>query len=178
MLDLTAFVTLGVLAVASGFGVFSVNSMARATFLLALSFVFVGGELIVLNLEYLGILTVLMMIIEMAIMVVFMIMFMMNPAGLMPMSMFHNKAGSMAIAVGTFVALAAGIFLVPWPQRPAALPPSDVTRALGESIMGGKMLVMLTVSPVLFAAMVGAVLLATSSGRYSTAGRHDGAGRT
>ena len=69
-------------------------------------------------------------------MAVFMIMYMMNPAGLMPMTMVHNKVGSAAIAVGTFVVLAAGILLVDWPSRQGE-PPPDPTFALGEALMGG-----------------------------------------
>ncbi|ATO13647.1 NADH:ubiquinone oxidoreductase subunit J [Micromonospora sp. WMMA2032] len=160
-----AFVVLAVVAVASGVAVFTVDSMARATFALALSFVAVGGELLLLDLGYLGVVTVLMMVMEMAIMAVFMVMFMMNPAGLMPMSMLHNRRGALAVSVGVFVVLAAGSVLVPWPTRRGE-PPADPTRALGEAVMGSKMLVMMAVSAVLFATMVAALVLATARGRY------------
>ncbi|MFI6133792.1 NADH-quinone oxidoreductase subunit J [Micromonospora sp. NPDC051141] len=163
------FVVLALVAVASGVAVFTVDSMARATFALALSFVAVGGELLLLDLGYLGVVTVLMMVMEMAIMAVFMVMFMMNPAGLMPMSMLHNRRGALAVSVGVFVVLAAGSVLVPWPTRRGG-PPADPTRALGEAIMGSKMLVMMAVSAVLFATMVAALVLATARGRYDRAG--------
>ena len=84
---------LGVLAVALGIAVFVVDSMARATFALLGSFLAVAGVLLVFDLVYLAVVTALMMTIEMAIMAVFMIMFMMNPAGLMPMTMVHNNRG-------------------------------------------------------------------------------------
>jgi NADH:ubiquinone oxidoreductase subunit 6 (subunit J) len=163
-----AFLILALIAVASGVAVFTVDSMARATFALALSFVTVGGELLVLNLAYLGVVTILMMVMEMAIMVVFMVMFMMNPAGLMPMSMLHNTRGALAISGVTFLVLAAGAVLVPWPTRRGA-EPADATRALGEALMGSKMLVMMSVSAVLFATMVSAVVLAVARGRYGQA---------
>jgi len=163
--ELVASVVLAVVAVAAGIAVFVVNSMARATYALALSFVAVGVELILLDAAYLGVVTVLMMVMEMAIMAVFMIMFMMNPAGLMPMSMVHNKRGSLAIAVGTFAVLATGSLLVPWPARARSVP-VDPTRALGESIMGPKMLVMMGISAVLFATIVAALVLAAASSRY------------
>lgn len=166
------FLVLAVTAVASGVAVFTVDSMARATFALALSFIAVGGELILLNLAYLGVITVLMMVMEMAIMVVFMVMFMMNPAGLMPMSMLHNKRGALAISVGAFLILAVGAVMVPWPARRGAAP-ADPTRALGEAVMGSKMLVMMTVSAVLFATMVSAVVLAVARGRYEQPGPAD-----
>ncbi|WP_431918856.1 NADH-quinone oxidoreductase subunit J [Micromonospora wenchangensis] len=163
-----AFVVLALVAVAAGIAVFTVDSMARATFALALSFVAVGGELLLLDLGYLGVVTVLMMVMEMAVMAVFMVMFMMNPAGLMPMSMLHNRRGALAISVGVFVVLAAGSVVVPWPARRGG-PPADPTRALGEAIMGSKMLVMMAVSAVLFATMVAALVLATARGRYDRA---------
>ncbi|MEU4666195.1 NADH-quinone oxidoreductase subunit J [Micromonospora chalcea] len=163
-----AFVVLAVVAVASGVAVFTVDSMARATFALALSFVAVGGELLLLDLGYLGVVTVLMMVMEMAIMAVFMVMFMMNPAGLMPMSMLHNRRGALAVSVGVFLVLAAGSVLVPWPTRRGE-PPADPTQALGEAVMGSKMLVMMAVSAVLFATMVAALVLATARGRYDRA---------
>jgi NADH:ubiquinone oxidoreductase subunit 6 (subunit J) len=165
MMLLLAFAVLAIVAVAAGIAVFTVDSMARATFALALSFVAVGGELLLLNLAYLGVITILMMVMEMAIMVVFMIMFMMNPAGLMPMSMLHNKRGALAISVTAFVVLAAGSLIVPWPAR-RGTPPADATKAVGEAIMGPKMLVMMTVSAVLFATIVTALVLATARGRY------------
>jgi NADH-quinone oxidoreductase subunit J len=169
MLVTVVFWVLALAAVASGIGVFRVDSMARATFLLLASFLCVGGELLLLGLAYLGVLVVLMMIMEMVIMAVFMIMYMMNPAGLMPMSMLHNQRGSLAIAVGVFVTLAVGIFLVPWP-RAATGPPPDPTFALGEALMGSKMLVMLVLGVGLFATMIAAVVLATHRGRYDRYG--------
>ena len=163
------FAVLALIAVAAGITVFVVDSMPQATFALALSFVAVGAELITLHAGYLGVITVLMMVMEMAIMAVFMVMFMMNPAGLMPMSMLHNRRGALAISLGTFLALALGAVLVPWPDRRGQAP-ADVTRALGESIMGPKMLVMIGISTVLFATMVSALVLASARGRYD----HDG----
>jgi NADH:ubiquinone oxidoreductase subunit 6 (subunit J) len=156
-------------SVVTAVAVFRVDSMARATFALLASFVFAAGTVLLLNLAYLGVLVVLMMIMEMVIMAVFMIMYMMNPAGLMPMTMVHNQKGSVAIAVGTFIALAAGILLIPWPQRDGA-PPPDPTRALGEALMGSKMLVMMVLGLALFATMVATVVLSTKRGRYDRYG--------
>jgi len=163
------FWVLALVAVAAGAAVFWVDSMARATYALAISFVAVGAVLLTLHLDYVGIITVLMMTMEMAIMAVYMIMFMgMNPA-LMPMSMVHNKWGAAALATGTFAVLATGAFLVPWPARRGS-PAPDLTTALGESIMGSKMLVMMTVSPVLFATIVAALVLAAPRTRYDRLG--------
>ncbi len=159
----------GALALVSGALVFRLDSMARVTFALLASFVFVAGEVLLLGLGYLGVVIILMMVMEMVIMAVFMIMYMMNPAGLMPMSMFHNTRGSAAIAGGLFVALVTGIFLIDWPQR-AGRPPADPTRALGEALMGPQMLTMMTLGLTLFATIVATVVLATHRGRYERFG--------
>ncbi|RKS75073.1 NADH:ubiquinone oxidoreductase subunit 6 (subunit J) [Actinomadura pelletieri DSM 43383] len=159
------FWVLAVAAVGFGVAVFVVDSMARATFALLASFLCVGGELLLIGLSYLGVLIVLMMIMEMLVMVVFMVMYMMNPAGLMPMTMTHNARGALAISGGAFVALAAGIFAAPWPER-AGRPPSDPTFALGASIMGPKMPVMMVLGIAILATMIASVVLATSRGRY------------
>ncbi|GAB3230979.1 hypothetical protein GCM10027447_25780 [Glycomyces halotolerans] len=164
MWETVAFGALAVLAVVSGALVFRVDSMARATFLLLASFLFVAGEMLLLDLHYLGALTVLMMTVEMAIMVVFMVMFMMNPAGLEPMSMVHNRRGALAVSVAVFLGLAAAALLAPWPEG-AASRPADPTRQLGEAIMGPKMLVMMIVGIALFTTMIAATVLATARGR-------------
>ncbi len=163
------FAVLALVAVASGVAVFRVDSMARATWLLALSFVAVGAVLLLLDLDYLGLVVVVMMVMEMGVMAVFMVMFMMNPAGLMPMSMVHDKSRAMTVAVGTFVVLAGGALLVDWPQRQGPLP-ADVTRQAGQGIMGGKMLVMIVVGAVILATMVSALVLSSPRGRYERLG--------
>jgi NADH:ubiquinone oxidoreductase subunit 6 (subunit J) len=169
VLEAIAFWLLALIAIASGYGVFSVDSMARATFLLALSFVAVGLALLILDLDYLGIVSVLMMVMEMAIMAVFMVAYMMNPGGLMPMSMLHNQRGAGAIAIVVFLLLGAGSMLVPWPQR-TGRPPADPTFQLGMGIMEQKGLVMVSVGALLFATMVTVVVLAAARGRYERYG--------
>lgn len=160
-----AFWVLAVAAVGSGVAVFIVDSMARATFSLLASFLCVGAELLLIDLHYLGVLVILMMIMEMLVMAVFMVMYMMNPAGLMPMSMVHNRRGALAVSGVLFAALAAGIFAIPWPER-AGRPPRDPTFALGESIMGSKMLVMMVIGIAILATMIATVVLAAHRGRY------------
>lgn len=162
------FIVLAVIAVAAGAMVFVVDSMARATYALAVSFVAVGLSLLVLRLEYLAVITVLMMIMEMAIMAVFMIMFMgMNPA-LMPMSMVHGQRPALLASGLVFVLLVLAILLVRWPT---GSPPEPATvNALGQTMMGPKMLAMVTVSPVMFATIIGAVSLASARTRYDRLG--------
>ncbi|HZI97960.1 MAG TPA: NADH-quinone oxidoreductase subunit J [Actinomycetales bacterium] len=160
---------LGIVAVGTGIAVFRVDSMARATFSLLASFLAVAAMLGLLGLTYLAVVTALMMTIEMAIMAVFMIMFMMNPAGLMPMTMTHNQRGSFVAGTTTFVVLTAGVWLVDWPARGGSLP-ADATRQLGEAIMGSHMLVMLVIGIGLFATILAGTVLATARGRYDRFG--------
>ncbi|MEJ6556205.1 NADH-quinone oxidoreductase subunit J [Microbacterium esteraromaticum] len=163
------FWVLGVTAVLSGAAVFWVNSMARATYALAISFVAVGLQLLLLDQAYLGIITILMMVMEMAIMAVYMVMFMgMNPA-LMPMSMVHDKRLSLVIAIVTFALLATGILLTPWPSG-SPTPTEDVTRALGMALMESKMLAMVVLSPVMVATIIAGVSLSRHRGRYDRYG--------
>jgi NADH:ubiquinone oxidoreductase subunit 6 (subunit J) len=148
-------------AVATGIAVFRVDSMARATFALLASFLFGGVTVLLVELTYLGVLVILMMIMEMVIMAVFMVMYMMNPAGLMPMTMVHNQKGALAIAVGTFAVLAAGIYLVDWPTSRAPRP-EEPTMQLGEALMGPNMLTMIVLGLALFATIIATVVLATN----------------
>jgi NADH:ubiquinone oxidoreductase subunit 6 (subunit J) len=159
----------GAVAVLTGAAVFVVDSMARATYALALSFVAVGLQVLLLEQTYVGVIVILMMVMEMAVMAVYMVMFMgMNPA-LMPMSMVHGKRAALVASVGTFVLLGAGALLVDWPARRGA-PAADVTRALGEELMGPKMLVMAVISPVMVATIVAGVVLAAHRTRYDRMG--------
>ena len=160
-----AFWALAAVAVAGGIAVFRVSSMARATFALLASLLAVGGTFLLIDLRYLGVLIVLMMVMEMMVMAVFMIMYMMNPAGLMPMTMTHNRRGAAAIAGVVFALLAAGALAVPWPAVKGR-PPADPAHALGLSLMGPKMLVMMVLGVAILATMVSTVVLATGRGRY------------
>ena len=164
-----AFWGLGLVAVISGAAVFYVDSMARATYALALSFIAVGLQVLFLQQNYVGVVTVLMMVMEMAVMAVYMVMFMgMNPA-LMPMSMVHDNRRALAAAVATFVFLASGILLIHWPARQGQ-PPQDVTMALGEELMGPHMLTMAVISPVMVATIVAGIVLAAARTRYDRFG--------
>ncbi|WP_458040591.1 MULTISPECIES: NADH-quinone oxidoreductase subunit J [Bacteria] len=159
------FWVLGVLAVAAGVAVFRTDSMARATYALAVSFIAVGVQVVLLEQSYLGVVVILMMIMEMAIMAVFMVMYMgMNPA-LMPMSMVHSKRAALIVSVAAFLVLGAGALFVPWPTRPLE-DVAGVTEAIGEAAMESKMLVMLAISPAMLTTIVAGVVLTHPRSRY------------
>ncbi|RAV06911.1 NADH:ubiquinone oxidoreductase subunit J [Mycolicibacterium sp. GF69] len=169
MITHIVFWTTAFVAVAAGAAVFWVDSMARATYALAASFVAVGVAVLLMQQNYIGVIVILMMVMEMAVMAVYMVMFMgMNPA-LMPMSMVHSKRLALAIAVAAFALLAAGTLLVDWPAR-RGVPADDVTAALGEALMGPQMLVMIVISPIMVATIVAGVVLAAHRTRYDRFG--------
>lgn len=169
MVAVVVFWLCSVIAVAAAIAVFVVDSMARASYALAVSFIAVGAILLVFGLDYLGVITILMMIMEMAIMAVFMVMYMgMNPA-LMPMDMTHAKRPALAVSSATFLGLAAIVVLTRWPDG-RAVDVGDATRELGVALMESKMLVMLTIGPVLFATIVAGIVLSNPRGRYDRMG--------
>src|SRR5690625_4644181 len=112
-----AFWVLAVIAVAAGVAEFVVDSMARATYALAVSFLAEGVQILLLEQSYLGVITILMMIMEMAVMAVYMVMFMGMNAALMPMNMNHGKKTEIGVSVGVVVLLAGGALLIPWPTQ-------------------------------------------------------------
>ena len=148
--------------------VFRTDSMVRAAFWLLASFAGVGALLILMNLQFLGLILLLMMAGEMAIMAVFMVMFMMNPAGLNPMMMVHQHRGSIVAGVAAFLGLAGVGIFGSFPRR---LPtdPNGVTGQLGVELLGDSMLVFQTAGVVLLATMIGAIAIAGSRGRFGSA---------
>lgn len=148
---------LGVLAVLAAVLVFRLSSMARVTYALLAVFLFIGVELILLGLHYLGVVVILMMTIEMVIMAVFMIAYMMDPGGLMQMdmSMVRNRRTALVVSVAVFVLLAAAISVVDLPS-PRARTLADPTFQVGASLMGDQMLTMVTLGLALFATIVAA----------------------
>ena len=148
--------------------VFRTDSMVRAAFWLLASFAAVGGILLLLELQFLGFVLILMMAGEMAIMAVFMVMFMMNPAGLNPMTMVHQHRTSIAAGIVAFLGLGlvavGGVFPVVPRLRDA-----DVTAALGSELLGGSMLVFQTAGVALLATMIGAIAVAGARGRFGDA---------
>jgi len=162
------FWTFAAAGVISAYLVFRVDSMVRAAFWLLGSFLAVGAILILLEARFLGLVLLLMMAGEMSIMAVFMVMFMMNPAGLNPMTMVHQHRTAVIAGVVAFAGLAAaGVFT----EFPDARAPQErtTTAALGEELLGNSMLVFETAGFTLLATMVGTIAIATRRGRYGDA---------
>lgn len=164
MIDV-AFIVFAVAAVVSGYRVFRTDSMIRASFLLLASFLNVGAVLVLLVAEYLGTALWFMMTVEMVVMALFMVMFMMNPAGLNPMTMVHQPRLAAAAGVVAGAGIWAVALFAEFPDAPLD-EGRDTIRALGRELLGPSMLVFETAGVTLLATMVCAVALSSSRGRY------------
>jgi NADH:ubiquinone oxidoreductase subunit 6 (subunit J) len=164
----TLFWVFAAAAVVTGWLVFRTDSMVRAAYWLMASFVAVGAILLLLNAQFLGLILILMMAGEMTIMAIFMVMFMMNPAGLNPMTMVHQHRASIISGAGAFLALAVVGLFAEFPDRP--LPAGiDPTVDLGVELLGESMVIFETAGVALLAVMIGAVALVSKRGRYGIA---------
>ncbi len=155
-------------AVVAGIQVFRTDSMVRAAYWLLASFLGAGVVLVLMGAQFLGLVLILMMAGEMTIMAVFMVMFMMNPAGLNPMTMVHQHKVAIAAGIVAFLGLAAVGLLGRFPERPAA-DAAGATAALGSELLGGSMLPFETAGVALLATMIGAIALASRRGRFGPA---------
>ena len=162
------FYGLSLLAVVSGWRVFRTDSMVRASFLLLVSFIAVGLIMLILAAPYIGFATVFMMAVEMMVMALFMVMFMMNPAGLNPMSMVHQQRTAIAAGAVLFAGMTAAVLVSDLPSSPVPLD-KDVVRDLGFELLGDSMLIFETAGVTLLATMVATVVLSSRRGRFGDA---------
>jgi NADH-quinone oxidoreductase subunit J len=151
------------LMIATGYFVFSTDSMARAGLLLMASLAFEGLIFLALASEFLGVLMLLMMAGEMVIMVFFMVMFMHDPGGWMGMDMTHQKRLSHGIAGAVGAGLVAIAFATGWVEAPA--PGAADIRDIGFEVMGRSMLIFLLAGIAILFAMVGGTMIARQGGR-------------
>jgi len=163
-----AFYCLAAIAVYSGWRVFRTDSMVRASFLLLLSFLAVGAIMLLLGAVYLGVALFFMMAVEMMVMALFMVMFMMNPAGLNPMSMVHQPRLAAGAGGVAFVALAGMALVADFPE-PATAVTADPVADLGTELLGDSMLVFESAGVALLATMIGVVVLSARTGRFGPA---------
>lgn len=155
-------------SVIAGYRVFRTHSMVRAAFYLLASFAGTGGILVLLGAEFLGMVLLLMMAGEMLVMAIVMVMFMMNPAGLNPMTMVHQNRTAAVAGFVAFLTLAAVGLLGPFPDRPAT-DPAAATEELGVELLGDSMLVFQTAGVALLSTMIGAVVIVGRRGRFGIA---------
>ncbi|MDQ6680157.1 MAG: NADH-quinone oxidoreductase subunit J, partial [Pseudomonadota bacterium] len=156
---------LGIASVVCGWRVFSTDSMVRASFLLLLSFVATGLMMLPMAAAYIGMATIFMMAVEMTVMALFMVMFMMNPAGLNPMVMVHQKRFSVGAGVAAFGGLAVVTLMTDFPVDPVAADRAVIVD-LGSELLGSSMLIFESAGVALLATMVGVVILSSRAGRF------------
>lgn len=155
-------------SVVSAWRVFRADSMMRAAYWLLAAFAGVSGVCLLLGAEFVGLILLLMMAGEMTIMVVFMVMFMMNPAGLNPMTMVHQHRVSIAAGVFAFLGLGAVALFGAFPRAPRG-DPAQATAELGRELLGDSMLIFETAGVTLLATMIGSLAVASHRGRYGYA---------
>lgn len=168
MIEELASWVFAVAAVVAAWLVFRTDSMVRAAYWLFGSFVGVGLLFVVEDARFLGLVLLLMMAGEMTIMAVFMVMFMMNPAGLNPMTMVHQHTTAKVAGVISFAGLAFVGVVAEFPNRPQAVG-ADATAELGEELLGDSMLLFEVAGVTLLATMIGAIALASKRGRFGDA---------
>jgi NADH-quinone oxidoreductase subunit J len=164
--QLVAVLAFGLLAVGLGAGVFRTSSMMRSALSLLGSMAALGALFLALEVEFLGVLQLMMMATEMAIMAIFMVMFMMDPGGLGQMEMTHQKR--LAIVAGVVAALAglAMALLPAWaPVASIAPQPAVQVHDLGIELMSRSMLIFETAGLSILLAMIAATVLAIGRNR-------------
>jgi NADH:ubiquinone oxidoreductase subunit 6 (subunit J) len=148
--------------------VFRTDSMVRAAYWLLASFAGVGLVMVAMHARFLGLVLVLMMAGEMTIMAAFMVMFMMNPAGLNPMSMVHQHGTAKIAGVVAFAGLAFVGLVADFPERSVAAD-AEPTAELGRELLGDSMLIFELAGVTLLATMIGAIAIAAKRGRFGDA---------
>ncbi len=163
-----AFGVFAAAAVFAGWRVFRTDSMVRASFFLLSSLVASAAIMLLLAAEYLGFALIFMMGLEMTVMALFMVAFMMNPGGLNPMTMVHQKPVALVAGWVVFVGLAAVGLLADFPDQPVTAVATAIEE-LGVELLGDSMLVFESAGITLLATMIGAVALSSRRGRYEDA---------
>lgn len=151
----------GFAAVAFGAEVFRTSSMVRSAFSLLGSMVAIGLIFLALEAEFLGVLQLMMMAVEMGIMAIFMVMYMMDPGGLGEMDMAHQKQASRAVGIAGAIGALVVVLLVDWGDIASDVPdPTSQLRGLGIELMERSMLIFETAGVTILTAMIAATVIA------------------
>lgn len=143
--------------------VFHTKSMVRSALALLGSMAALGVVFLTLEVEFLGVLQLMMMATEMTIMAAFMVMYMMDPGGLGQMEMSHQKRAALATGAAGVVATLALVVLTPWGAAGSRAPaPARQLHDLGIELMGRSMLIFETAGITILLAMVAATAIAVA----------------
>jgi NADH:ubiquinone oxidoreductase subunit 6 (subunit J) len=114
-----------------------------------------------MQVEFLGVLQIMMMATEMSIMAIFMVMFMMDPGGLGEMEMTHQKRLSLITGLVAFVGAVAVAVFVDWGPAVSIGPDAaQQTVDLGLELLGRSMLIFETAGITILTAMIAATAVA------------------
>lgn len=156
-----AVTVFGALAVAFGVEVFRTSSMVRSALSLLGSMAAIGLMFLALEAEFLGVLQLMMMAVEMSIMAIFMVMYMMDPGGLGAMDMAHQKQASRAVGAAGGIGALLAVLLIDWGDTVPDTPdPTSQLRGLGIELMTRSMLIFETVGVTILTAMIAATVIA------------------
>jgi len=151
----------GLAAVWFGIVVFRTHSMMRSALALLFSQTALGAMFLSMQVEFLGVLQIMMMATEMSIMAIFMVMFMMDPGGLGEMDMTHQKRLSLAAGFVTFAGAVAVAVFSDWGLLATTAPDAtQQTVALGLELLGRSMMIFETAGITILTAMIAATAVA------------------
>ncbi len=155
-----AFGLLAVLVLVSAFWVVTLRNLFRAALSLGLVLVGVAGLFIVLEAEFLAFVQILIYVGAVLVLVVFAIMLTARLHGDPAASAGRARIPAAVASLGLFAVLVAMTQSIVWPQDPSAEAVQVV--ALGQQFMTSLILPFEVISLVFVAAIVGAIVLATS----------------
>jgi len=151
----------GLAAVWFGIVVFRTFSMMRSALALLFSQTALGAMFLSMQVEFLGVLQIMMMATEMSIMAIFMVMFMMDPGGLGEMEMTHQKRLSLIAGFVSFVGAVAVAVFVDWGPVASTFPDAtQQTVELGLELLDRSMLIFETAGITILTAMIAATAVA------------------
>ena len=151
----------GLAAIWFGVVVFRTFSMVRSAIALLFSQTALGAMFLTMEVEFLGVLQIMMMATEMSIMAIFMVMFMMDPGGMGEMDMTHQKRFSLTVGFLSFVAAVAIAVFIDWgPVATTVIDSAEQTRVLGLELLGRSMLIFEMAGITILTAMIAAIAVA------------------
>ncbi len=151
----------GIAAVWFGVVVFRTFSMVRSAIALLFSQTALGAMFLTMEVEFLGVLQIMMMATEMSIMAIFMVMFMMDPGGMGEMDMTHQKQFSLTAGFISFVGAVAVAVFIDWgPVSTVAVDSVEQTKALGFELLDRSMLIFEMAGITILTAMIAATAVA------------------
>ncbi len=156
----------GLVALWFAIAVFRTASMVRSALSLLATMTALGMMFLAMEVEFLGVLQIMMMATEMTIMAIFMVMYMMDPGGLMGMDMTHQKRVSMGAGIVGGLAAVGLVVFSPW-GRIAVHAPAATAQVfdLGIELMGRSLLIFETAGLTILVAMIAATTVAVVRGQ-------------